>query len=220
MFNSGQWSIIKNLHPKDWKEWSCTANGGEIFYQQDGEKLHSEGWYSLSKNITDKVLSVYALEECSMYIGAYLHADTYFVGKYLPIGDIDACLEEVFSTELAFFQLVVTTKSITDLEQVTECLIQKINDPSVATLTGGKIILSSDDEKAKIFIGDKNCYKNLPPITKHISKAKSHRPMISEDQNTGEFPLATMIGGGVGACVVLLLVLLCVWRRKGILSIP
>ena len=86
-------------------------------------------------------------------------------------------------------------------------------------MTGGEII-QSNEERAKIFIGNTNCYKNSLSITKHISEAKSHnenltRFITTEDQETGEFPLVVVIGCGAGAGVVLLLVLWCVWWRTG-----
>ena len=74
----------------------------ERFYisnQQEGEKPNSEGWYDFSKNQTDAVLSVYALEECSIYSGANVKVDKFWgVPKYFPNGDLDSCLKDAFST--------------------------------------------------------------------------------------------------------------------------
>ena len=174
LFKSGQWMIIKNLYPKDWDEWSCSANGGEILYQQEGEKPNSEGWYDFSKNQTDAVLSVYALEECSIYSGANVKVDKFWgVPKYFPNGDLDSCLKDAFSTNWVDFQLVVTTSTWRNGQSalVSECQYQ-----SMDYTTGGKIIISSDDEKAQIYFGDTNCYNNKrnghsPPFTMHIREA-------------------------------------------------
>ena len=161
---------------------------------------------------------MYALEECSIYTGAYVDADEFYRYKNLPLEeeDMGACLEDAFSTDRGSYPLVVTTqtsRSKDESESVT------CHYKFLVHLTGGEII-QSNEERAKIFIGNTNCYKNSLSITKHISEAKSHnenltRFITTEDQETGEFPLVVVIGCGAGAGVVLLLVLWCVWWRTG-----
>ena len=219
LFSYRQWKIIRNLSPRNlhWDGESCVENGGDLLYLQEGEIPYSEGWYDNTKNITDVVLSVYALEECSMYNGAYVDADKLYIYKDLPLEeDLDACLEDAFSKDRGSYPLVVTTQTLSNKDE-SESVTCKYN--FLLFLTGGEII-QSNDERAKIFIGNKNCYKNSLPIIKHISEAKLHnenltRFMTTEGQNTREFPLVVVIGSRVGAGAVVLLVVLCVWRRTG-----
>ena len=65
-YTSGQWKIFQNLN--GWtvgsNENNCVPDSGNILlYQQEGEKPQSEGWYDHIRNMTDQVLSVYALED-------------------------------------------------------------------------------------------------------------------------------------------------------------
>ena len=56
---------------------------------------------------------MYALEECSIYTGAYVDADEFYRYKNLPLEeeDMGACLEDAFSTDRGSYPLVVTTQT-------------------------------------------------------------------------------------------------------------
>ena len=61
--------------------------------------------------MTDVVLSVYALEECSTYKGIYVDA-IFRQNRVLAKGDMDFCLESAYST-YSYSKFIVSTKSLT-----------------------------------------------------------------------------------------------------------
>ena len=175
VFTDGKWKIFQNL--KSWYS-TCVANGGQILYhQQEGDRPTSEGWYDHRKNTSDVILSVYALEECKIYKGAYINSERFWQNLTIPNGNMDSCLKNAFSSD---FQqsILVTTKSQLDVSNNTVCTFGQID-----IINSGTIVLSSDDEEAQIFLGEKICY-NDQIITMHISEAKLHNENLKMTNST------------------------------------
>ena len=221
-FTSGQWKIFQKLSYTITDQY-CTVNYAEgdiLYHQQEEEKPHSEGWYDHKNNQSDVILSVYALEECTTYKGAYVDSQNFYSNIILPNRHMDSCMENAFSFNYVQ-PIIVTTNSQSMGSSNLVCRFCQVGYISSAI-----IIPSDDDEEAHIFLGDKNCYNDQilgdsPTIILHISEAKSHnenfnRIVSTEDPNTGGLPhgLSAVIGAVGGGAVVLLL-LLCVWWKAG-----
>ena len=217
-YTSGQWKIFQNLD--GWtvgsNESNCVPNNGNILlYQREGEKPQSEGWYNHSSNIPNQVLSVYPLEECTTYKGVYVDAYEFRQNLVLSNGNMDTCREIAFSyRDWENSQLIVTTRSQSQTENnIENKTLCKYN--SIDYLVKGEVVLSSDDEQAQIYIGNRNCFNAIrdgsPPTTIDIREAKSHNANFTRilTAKDAEFPYEAVIGGGVGSLVLLVLVCVC-----------
>ena len=121
--------------------------------------------YRVNRDISPECnvkLSVYALDECSIYQGAYIDAD-FYINNILSNGNISSCREISLSTDTG--SLLFTTQTKSDVANQIYCRYHYLN-----SVKRGKMILSSD-ENANILISNHNC--NNPQII-NISEALLH----------------------------------------------
>ena len=66
-----------------------------LFHQdliQEGENPYSQGWYDVSNEISNVTLSLYALEECVTYAGAYVESE-FDKETDVPTGNMMSCID-------------------------------------------------------------------------------------------------------------------------------
>ena len=166
LFSYGEWSILYRTTVILTRSGNCFVNGGKgnILFLQEGESLSSEGWFDVQKNISNVNFVVYALEECSIYRGAYVDAD-FSNNLVLPNGNISSCRESLTAFDGEWSKLFTTTTAV-DMERRIYC---RYDDPDI--LTRGNMLLSGD-ENATILIDNQNC--NKTPSIMDISEALLH----------------------------------------------
>ena len=110
LFSYGEWSILYRTVILTRSNGNCFVNGGKgnILFLQEGESLSSEGWFDVQKNISNINFSVYALEECSIYRGAYVDAD-FSSNLVFPNGNISSCRESLTAFDGEWSKLFTTT---------------------------------------------------------------------------------------------------------------
>ena len=92
LYSYGEWKIIDT--PENYvsdANGNCYAEGGNILLSQKVKSPSSEGWFDHQRNISNVKMNVYALEECTIYKGAYVDAD-FFSNMVIPNGDINSCI--------------------------------------------------------------------------------------------------------------------------------
>ena len=74
-FSSGQWEIIENIGRISRKGRNCSTSAGNLLFHQIGENPSSEGWYDDTNKIPNVTLTLYALQECLTYTGAFVESE-------------------------------------------------------------------------------------------------------------------------------------------------
>ena len=198
VLDSGEWRIIETISYSSSDDF-CYITGGKSLFTQQGEIPSSEGWTNTQKNISNVMLSVYALEECIIYTGAYVDAD--FLYNTLSNGDINSCHGNFITYSDPF---LFTTQTKDDGRNLIYCRYYYLN-----FLKRGKMTLNSD-ENAKILIANPSCDIALNIL--NISEALSHNSTYLTSLVTNEEGLPWIfIGTGVGTLfiVLMLVVILC-----------
>ena len=199
----GEWRIIETISYSSSDDF-CYITGGKSLFTQQGEIPSSEGWTNTQTNISNVMLSVYALEECTIYTGAYVDADFYY-NSILSNGDINSCHENFIKYSDTF---LFTTETKDDGESQIYCRFYYLN-----FLKRGKMTLSSD-EKAKILIANPSCDIALNIL--NISEALSHNSTYLTSLVTNEEGLPWIfIGTGVGTLFTVLLLVVILGYRLG-----
>ena len=117
-------------------------------------------------------LSVYALDECSIYQGAYVDAD-FHSNFILSNGNISSCRKGSSTYTYTLF----TTETKSDVANQIYCRYDYLD-----SLTRGKMTLSND-ENAKILISNEYC--NNPQII-NISEALEEEPTEEPSETTAK----------------------------------
>ena len=207
-FTNGEWKIIDTTenYASD-ADGNCFVERVNILFSQQVKSPSSEGWFDHQKNISNVKLSVYALEECYIYEGAYIDTD-FHSNMIFSNADINSCLEIV---SLAITKLFTTQTKSDGVNQI------RCGYDSIDYLSYGKMTLISSDKNANILISNQNC--NNPQII-NISEALVHN--YTDVTTTLETDLTTLsetneylpwgiIGAGIGSLlfVILLVVVVC-----------
>ena len=117
LFSYGEWSILYRTTVILTRSGNCFVNGGKgnILFLQEGESLSSEGWFDVQKNISNINFVVYALEECSIYRGAYVNSD-FSSNLVYSNGNISSCWESLTAPFIGVWSKLVTTTTKNYLE--------------------------------------------------------------------------------------------------------
>ena len=231
---SGQWEIIEKIGSLSPEDKDCYVNykSKNLLFHQDliqvGENPYSEGWYDVRKEISNVTLSLYALEECVTYAGAYVESEFDSTSE-IPIGNMMSCTDKEIITDNKILYLFTTkpqNKSHTlgegegEYEKLEEILL--CENTMLKSFDKGTLELSSDDHAMILIYGITKCGSSTDlQGAVDISEALTHKgnnatptPATSSGSEE-EVPLEVVIGsvaGGVVAVLTLVVLSLCYAR--------
>ena len=216
IYYASQWRIRKNIGSISPEGKPCHFEGGNLLFHQAGEEPYSEGWYDMENKRANVSLSLYALEECVTYTGAYV--DSGF-SQTSTVRDVTSCSSNIFFTNHQSLYLITTRpQNISsrilnhgdELQMPNNKLLCSYNQ--LQFYKRGTLVLS-DNENAMILIKSNSC-NNATSID--ISEALKHHESYSTSsyENEGEFQLEVVIGAVTCGVVVVFLVLLSLWCSR------
>ena len=169
MPSNSAWTIFKNL---DEITYECNPVGGTILFQhKGGQKLKSEKWYDFDQE-TYVTLSLYALDECTIYKGAYV-VDDY--DRNPSISGLSENLKSCISKKKydPFDRIhVFSTRSHAASNQLS-CNVHISYDFFSKYSSFTKVILTDDENARVVLAKDKNCITDPPQTIMDISEARA-----------------------------------------------
>ena len=220
-FISGQWKIFQDITIWGRSAYDCYANGGTLLFHQEGKNPYSEGWYDDKNKISNVTMSLYALDECLIYMGAYVNSE-FSTTKKLPTGDIKSCTENVFITDLEALHLLTTRSentSDTVFNSEGENKVQSKNilcrHDTLKSLNGGTLELINDENARILIFGYKKCSSLTSiDISEALTNNENYTAPTTSSKSGEEFQLEVVIGSVAGVVAVLFLVLLLFYCSK------
>ena len=218
-FNSGQWEITQGAKTSVSNNGCGLIGSGTLLFTQEGEDMRNGSWVNVQTNTAATNFSVYALEDCTTYKGAFIDAD--FNNGQL-ITDSSLCQKRAQDTgrlweprpggvNLFTTEQIISRDGLSIQDKILEIWCHFRN---VEILTWAVLKLHQTDENASVTVRGSSCVGGVTGRSAKIVNINEALVFTSVDSSGETETSIYWVIFGAGATLVVIVVLFIYFVTK------